>query len=189
MGCFMLKHALEIAGIFIGFMMLFSIVPAVIIDRKERRKIRERLKNVMMLLFGAFVVCGCSHAQVPPASSNTVVLTWQESTSGTTFVVYRCTTSATACADTTNTGWSQIGTATTTTYTDTTPPTGTVYYDVEALLSGINSAPSNVASATVTALNVPVAPTLGAPTVSQNGVPEGDDKQLANVEMLRAVTR
>ena len=96
---------------------------------------------------------GC-HAQVPPASAGgSVALTWTAPTAGSgwagcttaapcTYAVYRDTT---ANDPVTSTNWKQIGTSSTTSYSDTTASGLTAYYNVETVQSSKNSAPSNVA--------------------------------------------
>ena len=93
-------------------------------------------------------------AVVPAATTVThgLKLAWTESTTGTTFNVYRGIAAGAESATPLVTG------LTTTTYLDTNGTAGTVYfYYVTAVLAGIESAPSNEASATFP--TVPSSPT------------------------------
>ena len=137
----------------------------------------------------ATLAVGC-HAQVPPATTQAVNLTWTASTdlgcTGTcalTYTVYRCSAGA-ACADLSNTGWTQVGTSTVASYTDSTPPVSTDYYAVEAVVNSQNSAASNIVQVAVNALAVPTAPALNTPTaqsalLDRQSLPQSADKQMA----------
>lgn len=122
------------------------------------------------------VAVGC-HAQVPPASVETVVLTWNAPVANSnwlgcgtgqptcTYAIYRATGST--CPVSTSTAWTEVtnpaSRPTALTWTDTTA-TGAVCYIAETVQSGLNSGPSNTVSLTVPA--VPTAPALGTPTTA-----------------------
>lgn len=147
---------------------------------------------------------GC-HAQVPPATTQTVNLTWTASTDAgcttncaITYAVYRCTNVAN-CTDLSSTQWTEItnpaSRPSATNFTDSTPPTGTIEYVVEGVAGNVNSGPSNIAQVNVTAISVPTAPALNTPAaqsalLDRQSLPQSADKQMAaNVTLVARLDR
>lgn len=137
------------------------------------------MRKLFGFLLAGLIVAGC-HAQVPPATTHVVNLSWQAPVASGTwggcttsapcvYAVYRCTASAATCANTGSSSWSEITTSTTrpsgTSYTDPSAAGLTAYYTVETVQGSQNSAPSNTTSVTVPAS--PIAPSLGQPTAAQ----------------------
>lgn len=137
------------------------------------------------------IAAGC-HAQVPPASTSTVNLSWTApAASGgwagcttaapCTYAIYRATfATASACPASTNTAYTEVTNPAArpsgTTFTDATA-SGTVCYIGETVQGAANSGPSNTAGP-ATVAGVPLAPTLGTPVVAQTLQP-ASSKQLA----------
>lgn len=159
-------------------------------------------KLSILILALAAILPGC--AQVPPATTHSVTLTWSAPASSSTwtgctttapcvYAVYRCTGSATTCGTLSSTAWSEITTATTrpsgTTYADTAVTGGGVFtYAVETVQGLDNSGPSNTTTATVP--ETPVAPSIGSPTVSKletKPLPAATE-ELAKVEAVTGLT-
>lgn len=97
-----------------------------------------------------FAIAGCN-GQIPPPTNHVVNLTITPPsgcTSGCTYAIFRCSASAAACADTTNTAWSEITNSSNrisgTTYTDSGASGLTAFYAAETYLSGSHSGPSNI---------------------------------------------
>lgn len=165
------------------------------------------MKTKIVMIAAAIAIAftaGC-HAQVPPATTHSVVLTWGAPVPTATwlgcgtgtgqspcvYAVYKC---ATNCGSTSNSTWTEITTAATRpsalTFTDSAPGAGTVNYDVETVQGTAHSDPSNVA--TVTVPGTPVAPPLGNPSVSQLALPLPQNKEpyyLAKVEGVKLSAR
>lgn len=129
----------------------------------------------------ALAAIGC-HAQVPPATAHSVQLSWTApsatgSWGGCTtaapclYAVYRCSASASTCANTSSTSWTEITAASSrpsgTSYTDATAAGLTVYYVVETVQGSSNSGASNIAGPN-TVPGSPLAPAVNTPTVSEN---------------------
>ena len=160
----------------------------------------RRLAFVAVLL----VSVGC-HGQVPPASNHVVNLTWTAPTpsgswTGCTtaapcvYGVYRCSASASTCASTTNTAWSEITSATTrvsgTSYSDSSANGLTAYYVVKTFQGTASSDPSNMAGP-LTVPAVPLAPNVNGTVADLKPlapVPSGEGPVMAMVT-LRAVVR
>ncbi len=137
------------------------------------------MKKIAAILMSLGLLAGC-HAQVPPATTHAVDLTWTAPAATSTwagcstsapcvYAVYRCAGSATACGTLSSTAWAEITTAATrpsgVTYQDTGVSGGTTYsYVVETVQGSENSGPSNVTTATVP--QTPTAPAIGSPTVA-----------------------
>ncbi len=126
---------------------------------------------------------GC-HAQVPPATTHTVTLTWSQpapnanwtgctTAAPCTYGIYKCTLSQTACADTTNAGWSEVTTSLTRvsglTFTDSNVGGGTVYYVAKTFQGTASSGPSNISQAIVP--GTPTAPPLNTSVASVDSKP------------------
>lgn len=146
------------------------------------------------------VSAGC-HAQIPPASTKNVVLTWaapQAVTGGwpgcTTaspcvYAVYRAIATGTTCPATGSVQWSEITASATRpsalTFTDTSAAGLDVCYAVETVQGAQNSGPSNTINLSVP--GVPGAPQLGTPTVALNKLPPLPNKELAVLSAPRLV--
>ncbi len=133
-------------------------------------------KLSVLILALAAILPGC--AQVPPATTHSVTLTWTAPASNSVwtgctttapcvYAVYRCTGSATTCGTLSSTAWSEITTPSTRpsalTYVDIGVTGGTSYtYTVETVQLNTNSSPSNTTTALVP--QTPGSPTLGSPT-------------------------
>jgi hypothetical protein len=169
---------------------------------KWEKEMREMKKSVAVLFAIALIAVGC-RAQVPPATSHVVSLTWtapaaNSGWSGCTssapcvYAVYRCSAGATTCADTTQSAWKEITSSTTRpsgmSYTDNTASGLTAYYIVETVQAGSNSAPSNTTTP-ITVPGSPLAPSLSQPTVAMEVAPQvrpappTPDPQLAEAAM------
>jgi len=136
------------------------------------------MKRLITILTLALAV-GC-HAQVPPATTYTVNLTWQApvatsawagctTASPCVYSVYRCTGNATACGTLSSTSWAEITTSSTrpsgTSYTDASVLPGSSYtYLVETVQGSANSGPSN--TVTLNIPPVPLAPSISASTAT-----------------------
>lgn len=158
----------------------------------------------VMFVAATFAALGC-HAQVPPATTYVVNLTWTAPVASgnwtgcttaapCTFAIYRAPQASGACPASTSTSYVAVTTtASGTAYTDTTAPTGTtVCYIAETVQSGVNSGPSNTATATVPGL--PTAPTLGTPTTSAQlevtqAVPSGELAMATPLKLTARIIR
>lgn len=146
------------------------------------------MRKLIGIAIGLMLAAGC-HAQIPPASTKSAVLTWsapQAVTGGwqgcTTanpcvYAVYRAITTGSTCPATGSAQWSELTTASTRpsalTYTDTTAAGLNVCYAVETVQASLNSGPSNTVNLTVP--GVPGAPQLGTPTIALNAIPQMRD--------------
>lgn len=101
---------------------------------------------------------------IATGNGSTVSLSWNASSGATSYDVLRS-------GPNTSGSFTQIGTSTTTGYTDSPPVTGTWYYEVEAVGSGGTSGPSPSASAsvTVTFKSMTVAVTSGSVSRTRRG--------------------
>lgn len=160
----------------------------ILAEMKEQIK-EERMKNglrpLLVLLLAITALAATSCAQVPSATSHVVQLTWtapsaSSSWAGCTtsapcvYSVWRCTASAATCASTSSTSWVEVTTSATrpsgTSYTDSTAAGLTAYYVVETVQGASNSGPSSM-TGPLTVPGVPIAPSLGSPTIAQNDAP------------------
>lgn len=137
-------------------------------------------KILAIAILSVSAIAGC-HGQVPPATTHVVNLTLTppaSCTSGCTYAIFRCSASASVCADTTNTAWSEITSPTTrfsgTAYTDSSASGLTAFYVAETYQGGAHSGPSN----TVGPLVVPASPL--APVV--NGTAAQMEKPLQSID-------
>lgn len=162
------------------------------------------MKKLLATLAFLALAIGCK-AQIPPATTHTVVLTWTAPVANSTwtgcttsapcvYAIYRCSGSATACGDTTNSAWSEITTSTTrvsgTTYTDATASGLTAYYAAVTYQGTAHSGASNTAGPFVVP-GSPLAPQLGAGSVAENDgapapIPPSSGKELAWAPKLSA---
>ena len=157
-------------------------------------------KLASLVCLGVFALgVGC-RAQVPPASNHVVNLTWTAPASTGTwsgcttsnpcvYAVYRCSSGATICGDTSQSAWKEITTIATrpsgTAYTDSTAAGLTAYYVVETVQGSSNSGPSNT-TVPLTVPGTPTAPLIGAPTTAENvgaPLPAATSKELAANEV------
>jgi hypothetical protein len=166
----------------------------------------KRILAILIVMVAA-AVAGC-HAQVPPATSHVVNLSWTAPAANGTwsgctaaapcaYAVFRCSAGATTCGDTTASAWKEITTGTTraagTTYTDPTAGGLTAFYVVETVQGGANSGASNIT--TVTVPGTPLAPTLSQPTSAQDLMPQvrpalpNPDPQLAMAAPMKLTAR
>ncbi len=160
------------------------------------------MKKILAILLSLGVVAGC-HAQVPPATSHAVDLTWTAPAASSTwggcttaapcvYAVYRCTGTASACGTLSSTAWAEVTTAATrpggTSYSDTTVSGGTSYtYAVETVQGPEYSGPSNTTTAAVPA--TPLAPAIGSPTVAHvDGQPLPEPTMAGELAKIAPVT-
>ena len=135
----------------------------------------KRLSAIAIVLLAV----GC-HAQVPPASTHRVSLTWTApaatsawsgctATAPCVYAVYRCTGDATACGTLSSTAWSEVTTPSTrpsgTSYIDASVGGAVYTYVVETVQGSDNSGPSNTTAATVP--GIPAPPAVGSPSVAK----------------------
>lgn len=97
------------------------------------------------------------------ASSYSVALAWASGVNDSGYNVYRSTGKCPAVVNPSVTGFSKVGSSTTTSYTDSSVTAGTWCYFVTGTDAGTESAPSNAATSYV----VPAAPTGLTVTVKE----------------------
>ena len=132
------------------------------------------------------VIAGCraGNTQVPPATQHSVGLTWTAPVANANWAgcttsapclygIYKCTVSATVCADTNNVAWNEITTPTTrvsgTSYLDSSVSAGNIWYVAKTFQGTSSSGPSNISQATVP--GVPTAPPLNTTVASVDTKP------------------
>lgn len=156
-------------------------------------------KILALALFAVASVAGC-HGQIPPPTTHVVNLTLTPPASCTTaspctFAFYRCSGSSSACADTTNTAWSEITSPTTrvsgNSYTDSNASGLTAYYAAVTFQGTAHSGPSNIVGP-LTIPASPLAPTVNGTTAQAEPLPlkaiDPGNPQVATLE-LKAVLR
>jgi hypothetical protein len=142
------------------------------------------MKRIAFLLPVLLLISAGCKAQLPTPTSYVVNLTWVApvpasgstwvgcvSASPCSYVVSRCAGSAATCVTSNSAAWTQLNQASPaigTSYTDSTAAGLTAYYVVNTVQTGANpgtSGPSNETTAQVVPAS-PLAPTLGAPTLT-----------------------
>lgn len=141
------------------------------------------MKKFLIPALLAIATVGC-HGQIPPPTTHVVNLTITApagctTSSPCTYAIYRCSASASACADTTNTAWAEITNSANrisgTSYTDSSASGLTAYYAALTYQGASHSGASNV----VGPLSVPPSPL--APVVNGTTA-QGDQKPLKAIE-------
>jgi hypothetical protein len=153
--------------------------------------------NVLFLGFALAALLGCAHAgaQVPPASTEVVNLTWQAPSAAAgwqgctasapcSYAIYSSQASGGTCKPLTDSSWHEITTPasrpTGSTFTDNAPGTSPCY-NAETIQNGANSAASNTAGP-IAIPATPLAPTLGNPAAA--GIPVPPAGELAMMKPL-----
>lgn len=156
------------------------------------------MKKFLFPALLALVAAGC-HGQIPPPTTHVVNLTITApagctSSSPCTYAIYRCSASATACADTTNTAWAEITNSANrisgTSYTDSSAAGLTAFYAAAAYQGAGHSGASNIVGPFVVPAS-PLAPIVNGSTAQAKEPLQAIDPgspQVATLD-LKAVLR